>query len=50
VLCAEWAVLELGTLCVACNHDDKLGRMWTENFADENGFRLLLQDAKGLES
>ena len=47
---AELAALELGTLCVACNHDDRLGRLWTENFADESGFHLLLQDAVGLES
>ena len=45
VLISELAVLELGTLCVACNHDWK-----TEDFTDESEFRLLLQDAEGLES
>lgn len=22
-------VKKVGTLCVACNHDDRLGRLWT---------------------
>jgi hypothetical protein len=43
------AVLELGSLCVACNHGARLGRLWTENFADESEFRFLL-NAEGLES
>jgi len=40
VLFSELALLELGTLCVACNHDDRKGRLWTQNFGDESEFRL----------
>ena len=40
---------KFGTSCVY-NHKHKLGRMWIYNFAGESEFRLLLQDAKGLES
>jgi hypothetical protein len=49
VLFSELALLELGTLCVACNHDDRKGRLWTQNFGDESEFRWLPQDAEGLE-
>ena len=49
VLFSKLSVLKLGMSCVVYSHNDRLGRMWTYNFAGGSEFQLLLQDAKGSE-
>ena len=49
MLFSELGIVKLGT-CVVCNHANRVGRMWTYNLADKSEFRLLLEDAEGLES
>lgn len=49
VLFSKFGVLKLGMSCVVYSHKDRLGKMWTYNFAGGSEFHLLLQDAEGSE-
>ena len=45
VLLVELKLLKQRTLCV-CNKNNRLGILWTKDFASGSEFRLLLQDVE----